>query len=60
MAFEYLSNVPLDEAVQGFLAALEERGFAPSAETVPVGESLGRVTAAPLYALLPHTSSRWP
>ena len=56
MAFEYLSNVPLDEAVQGFLAALEERGFAPSAETVPVGEALGRVTAAPLYAAIsaPH------
>jgi len=56
MAFEYLSNVPLNEAVQGFLAALEERGFAPSAETVPVGEALGRVTAAPLYAAIsaPH------
>lgn len=56
MAFEYLSNVPLEEAVEGFLAALRERGMAPRVETVPVGEALGRVTAAPLYARIsaPH------
>ena len=56
MAFEYLSNVPLEEAVEGFLAALEERGMAPATETVPVGEALGRVTAEPLYAAIsaPH------
>ena len=56
MAFEYLSNVALDEAVRGFLAELDERGFAPSAERVPVGEALGRVTAAPVYASIsaPH------
>ena len=56
MAFEYLSNVPLEEAVHGFIAALEERGMGPKAETVPVGEALGRVTAEPLYAAIsaPH------
>ena len=56
MAFEYLSNVPLEEAVKGFLAALDERGMAPAVETVPVGEALGRVTAEPLYAAIsaPH------
>lgn len=56
MAFEYLSNVPLEEAVKGFLAALRERGMAPAVETVPVGEALGRVTAEPLYAAIsaPH------
>lgn len=56
MAFEYLSNATLDEAVRGFLAELYERGFAPSAERVPVGEALGRVTAAPVYASIsaPH------
>ena len=56
MGFEYLSNVSLDEAVEGFLAALEERGFARSVETVPVGEALGRITAEPLYAAIsaPH------
>ena len=56
MAFEYLSNVPLEEAVEGFLAQLEARGMAPRAETVPVGEALGRITAEPLYAAIsaPH------
>ena len=32
MAFEYLSNEPLDKALEGFLKALEERGFAPRTE----------------------------
>ena len=56
MAFEYLSNVELDQAVSGFLAALDERGLAPRSEVVPVGEALGRVTAEPLYAQIsaPH------
>ena len=56
MAFEYLTNVPLDEAVEGFLGALAERGMAPRTETVPVGEALGRITAEPLYAVIsaPH------
>ncbi len=56
MAFEYLSNVPLDEAVEGFIAELAQRGMAARAETVPVGEALGRVTAEPLYAAIsaPH------
>ena len=52
MSFEYLSNVPLDEAVEGFVCALEERGFAARSELVNVGESLGRVTAEPLYAAI--------
>jgi len=56
MAFEYLNNVALDEAVSGILAALEERGMSARVESVPVGEALGRVTAAPLYAAIsaPH------
>ena len=56
MAFQYLTNVPLDEAVAGYLAALEERGFAPRTQTIPVTEALGRVTAEPLYAAIsaPH------
>ena len=31
MAFEYLNNVALDEAVSGILAALEERGVRAAA-----------------------------
>ena len=56
MAFEYLSNEPLDKALEGFLKALEERGFAPRTDMVPVGEALGRITAEPLYAAIsaPH------
>ena len=56
MAFEYLTNVALGEAVGGFLAALEERGLAPHVESVPVSEALGRITAEPLYAAIsaPH------
>ena len=56
MAFEYLSNVELKEAVAGFIGALEERGMAPAEETVPVSQALGRVTARPLYANIsaPH------
>ena len=56
MAFEYLSNVPLEEAVEGFAEALAQRGMVPRAEVVPVGEALERVTAEPLYAAIsaPH------
>ena len=56
MAFEYLSNVPLTEAVAGFLAELAHRGASLPSETVSVGEALGRVTAEPLYAAIsaPH------
>ena len=56
MAFEYLSNAELDQAVEGFLAALRERGMHPGVETVPVSDALGRVTAEPLYAYIssPH------
>ena len=56
MAFRYLSNVPLDEAVEGYLAALRAQGMAPRTETVPVTEALDRITAEPLYAAIsaPH------
>ena len=56
MAFEYLTNVALDEAVEGFLAVLKGLGLSPRVEIVPVGEALGRITAEPLYAAIsaPH------
>ena len=56
MAFQYLSNVPLDEAVAGYLAALAERGMAPRTEVIPVTQALDRITAEPLYAAIsaPH------
>ncbi|MBQ9004167.1 MAG: hypothetical protein IJ087_20185, partial [Eggerthellaceae bacterium] len=56
MAFEYLSNVALEEAVEGVVSARGARGMAPCVETVTVGEALGRITAEPLYAAIsaPH------
>ena len=56
MAFEYLSNVELEEAVEGFLAELKARGMKSQVEVVPVAEALGRITAEPLYAAIsaPH------
>lgn len=36
MAFQYLNNRPLDEARSQYLALLQEEGFAPRTETIPV------------------------
>jgi putative molybdopterin biosynthesis protein len=57
----YLSDIPLDEAVQRFNDALERAGPTPtaSAETVPLDSALGRVTAEPVWAKIssPHYDS---
>ena len=45
MAFQYLTNVPLEQAREEYLALLEEHGMAPKAETIPVEKALGRITA---------------
>ena len=54
----YLHDVPLAEARQRFLEALEAvgRSAAGPAEPVPLAEGLGRVTAEPVWARLssPH------
>ena len=56
MAFSYLTNKPLDEALSGYLQVLDENGMGPASETLPVGETLGRYTSAPVYAHIcsPH------
>jgi putative molybdopterin biosynthesis protein len=56
MAFQYLTNAPLDTARAEYLQALRARGFAAAAETVPVPEACGRVTAEAVYARIcaPH------
>ncbi len=56
MAFQYLSNTPLDEARVRYLARVKELGFAAGTETVPVHEASGRITAAAVYARIsaPH------
>ena len=56
MGFEYLTNVPLDQAKKEYLAFLKERGFAGQTETIPVQEAYGRMTARAVYARInaPH------
>ncbi len=57
----YLSDIPLDQALERFFGALERAGaLRPMpAETVPLEQALGRVTAAPVWARVssPHYDS---
>jgi len=46
----YLSNMPLDEAVAKYRAALDEAGLSYKTETIKSAESFGRVTANAVYA----------
>ena len=56
MGFEYLTNVPLTQARNEYLALLQSKGFGPKTEVIPVFESCGRVTARAVYAHIcaPH------
>ena len=56
MGFEYLTNVPLTQAREDYLARLQSHGFGPKTEVIPVFESCGRVTARAVYAHIcaPH------
>ncbi len=56
MGFEYLTNVPLDEAHGEYLARLQENGFAGQTEMVSVQNAFGRITARAVYAAIcaPH------
>lgn len=56
MGFEYLTNVPLNQAREDYLARLQSHGFGPKTEIIPVFESCGRVTARAVYAHIcaPH------
>ena len=54
----YLSDLPLDEALERFSALLDQSGSALTTvfETIPLIEARGRVTAAPVWAIAssPH------
>ncbi|RRR78185.1 MAG: molybdopterin biosynthesis protein [Candidatus Viridilinea halotolerans] len=54
----YLEDVALNDAVDRFAAALERAGGLPlaTAETIPLDQARGRITAAPIMAALssPH------
>ena len=56
MAFEYLTNVPLEQAKRDYLSLLVEQGYAPRTQVIPVQQACGRVTAQPVYAHIcaPH------
>ncbi len=56
MAFQYLTNIPLDKAREDYIARLRAAGFAPETETIPVEKSFGRVSAQAVYAAIcaPH------
>jgi len=56
MRHEYLTNLPLEEAVSGYLSFLDAAGMHSREETVPVQEAFGRMTAHAVYAALcsPH------
>jgi len=56
MKYDYLSNVPLEQAVKEYLFALERAGMKLKTETVATAQTLGRITAQAVYAVLcaPH------
>ncbi|MBQ5951851.1 MAG: molybdopterin biosynthesis protein [Lachnospiraceae bacterium] len=50
MGFEFLTNTPLGIARTAWLSELDALGFASAAETVPVQDACGRITAEAVYA----------
>lgn len=56
MAFQYLTNVPLQQAKEEYLQLLIKNGLQPEEETVPVQEACGRITSQAVYAHIcaPH------
>lgn len=47
----YLENKPWDEALEEFIKALEKEGFFTiNEEEIPIDDSLGRITARPVFA----------
>ena len=56
MSFQYLTNVPLEQARREYRDLLRAKGFRADAETVPVRDACSRVTAGPVYARIcaPH------
>ena len=56
MPFQYLTNLPLEDARKQYLAALLERGLSPKTEEVSTSDALGRVTSQAVYAHIsaPH------
>lgn len=56
MSFQYLTNLPLEQARNSYLQALRAGGFQAGSEQIPVAQAFGRVTARAVYAAIcaPH------
>jgi putative molybdopterin biosynthesis protein len=56
MAYQYLTNLPLEEAREKYLAALMQHGLQYKQENIPATDALERVSAAAVYAKIsaPH------
>ncbi len=56
MSFQYLTNIPLQEAKEKYLEILKEQGFGAGVETIAVVDACHRVSAKPVYAAIcaPH------
>ncbi len=56
MAFEYLTNTPLEQAKSEYIERLTQLGMSPKAELISSAASCGRITAEPVYANIcsPH------
>ena len=56
MAFEYLTNIALQQAKQEYAAWLTDNGFRHDSEVLPVYSACGRITAKAVYAAInaPH------
>ena len=56
MKYNYLNNLPLDEAKSKYFAHLKEVGFTGKTETVPVTDACGRIIKSAAYAHIcsPH------
>ena len=56
MSFTYLTNIPLEQARREYLWKLQDNGFSPQYETVPVQHAYKRVTSRAVYANInaPH------
>lgn len=56
MPFQYLTNIPLHQAREAYLARMRQQGFGPQAERIAVQNACGRITAQPVYAHIcaPH------
>ncbi len=56
MAFQYLSNVSLEQAIPEYLQVLKEQGLDRKTENISVLGAAGRITAKPVYANIcaPH------